>query len=51
MGLRPGIDPTRLSHFGDELEVEAAVARMRAAEAGERKRQARLKRDAAKAGR
>ena len=41
MGLRPGIDPTRMNQLADELEAEAAVARMRAAEAAERKRQGR----------
>ncbi|HVA62844.1 MAG TPA: hypothetical protein VNF74_03890 [Terriglobales bacterium] len=41
MGLRAGVDPGRLNQLGDELEVEAAIARMRGAEAAERRRQAR----------
>ncbi len=41
MGLRPGIDPTRMNQIADELEAEAAAARMRAAEAAERDRQGR----------
>ncbi len=41
LGLRAGVDPGRLNQLGDELEVEAAMARMRRAEAAERRRQVR----------
>ncbi|HYA18062.1 MAG TPA: hypothetical protein VEF06_11380 [Bryobacteraceae bacterium] len=28
MGLRPGIDPDRISHFAEELEDEAVIRRL-----------------------
>lgn len=41
MGLRPGIDETKLGQLADQLEDEALLERMRRAEAAEAVRQRR----------
>lgn len=33
LGLRPGIDPTRIAHLDDELEIEEFLRKTRALEA------------------